>query len=255
MNILLVNDDGILAPGLAALHEAVRELGTVSVVAPDSPQSAAARSITLHVPMVCQQVHVDGRFWGTGVGGRPADCVKLAVRELLGQRPDLVLSGINAGANVGVNIFYSGTVAAAAEGALLGIPSVAFSLQGGGEMDFRRAAGHCRWVLQRLLEGVLQPGELVNVNIPMLGGPRPCGVKVVPQSTAAITESYSRKDGPDGQAVFQLREHFDYGPEQSETDVTALEEGYITVTPLKSDLTDRLRMGHYSGVRWGNPPS
>lgn len=250
MRILLTNDDGILAPGLAALREAVTDLGEVLVVAPDSPQSAAGRSITLHSPMVCQEVTVDGRFWGIGVGGRPADCVKLAIRELVGPRPDLLLSGINAGANVGVNIFYSGTVAAAAEGALMGIPSVAFSLETGGQLDFRHAARLCRQMLDGLLAGVLRPGELVNVNIPLLTPGRPVGVKVVPQSAAAITENYTRTQGPDGQSVFRLQEHFEHGREEQENDVAALEEGYITVTPLKSDLTDRSRLGQLQAAKW-----
>jgi 5'-nucleotidase len=130
MRILLSNDDGILAPGLAALHAAVRDLGEATVVAPSSPQSAAGHSITLKTPLVVHRVQVgDGEasFWGSSVDGRPADCVRLAVRKLLGRWPDVVLSGINAGANVGVNVFYSGTVAAAAEAAMLGIPAVALS--------------------------------------------------------------------------------------------------------------------------------
>jgi 5'-nucleotidase len=255
MRILLTNDDGILAPGLAALREAVAELGEVTVVAPETPQSAAGRSITLHGPMLCQHVHVDGAFWGMGVSGRPADCVKLAVRELMRAPPELVLSGINAGSNVGVNVFYSGTVAAAAEGALFGFPAVAFSLSGGGEMDFHRAGRLCRWVLEGLLEGPLRGGELVNVNIPALTDVGPRGVKVVPQSAAAITESYTRESDAEGRLMFRLTDYYHHDPQEGETDVTALAEGFIAVTPLISDMTDRTRLKELSAWGWGDVPA
>ena len=261
MRILLTNDDGILAQGLAALREAVADLGEITVVAPDSPQSATGRAITLHGPVACQRVQV-GDFWGISVTGRPADCVKLAVRELMDQAPDLVLAGINAGSNVGINVFYSGTVAAAAEGALFGIPSVAFSLaKSPGEpmAVYRRAARYCRWVLDGLLRQPMRVGELVNVNLPALAekGPRsrPRGVKVVPQSTVAINEDYVRKDLGEGRWEFQLGEHYTHGPQDRETDVLAIEQGYVTVTPLKSDLTDRSRFRAVKAVTWGRPPA
>lgn len=249
MRILLVNDDGILAPGLAALHAAVRDMGEVYVVAPDSPQSAAGRSLTLHAPIFCQEVHVGGAFWGMGVSGRPADCVKLAIRELVPHRPDLVLSGINAGANVGVNVYYSGTVAAAAEGALMGLPSVAFSLASGGEFDFERAARYCRAVLDHLLAVPIGPGELINVNIPEIRGQEPYGIQVLPQSTAAISESYIRQE-EDGKLIFRLADEYEHGPQETATDVTAIGEGYITVTPLHSDMTDHKRLGELARSNW-----
>ncbi len=249
MRILLVNDDGILAPGLAALRDAVADLGEVAVIAPDSPQSAVGRALTLHGPIVCEPVHVGGQFWGIGVGGRPADCVKLAVRELMAEMPDLVLSGINAGANVGVNVYYSGTVAAAAEGALLGIPSIAFSLETGQEIDFALAAKHCRGVLDGLLALPIGRGDLINVNIPLLKEGNPRGVKVVPQSTAAISESYHRQD--EGQRmIFRMTDYYEHGPQHAETDVTAMGEGYITVTPLHSDMTNRTRLGQMTQFHW-----
>jgi 5'-nucleotidase len=257
MRILLVNDDGILAAGLAALRQAVEDLGETVVVAPDSPQSASGRAITLHEPIRCRQVQVDGAFWGYGVAGRPADCVKLAVRQLMPAPPDLVLAGINAGANVGVNVFYSGTVQAAAEGALLGIPSVAFSLtRSPGEpmAVYRRAARYCRWILQGLLAGPLRASNLISVNIPQLDPSGPRGVKVVPQSTAAISESYQREDGSEGEMLFRLTEHYEHGPQEAETDVTALADGFITVTPLHSDLTDRPGLSDLAARQWGNLP-
>jgi 5'-nucleotidase len=254
VRILLVNDDGIRAPGLAALHQAVRDLGEVTVVAPDSPQSAAARSITLDVPVVCEEVRIAGSFSGIAVSGRPADCVKLAVRELMDARPELVLAGINAGANVGVNVFYSGTVAAAAEGALFGIPSVAFSLDDPREKDYPRAGRLARWVLEGLLSGGLDAGELVNVNIPALRRGEPRGVKVVAQGTAAIAETYRRGRDEGGRLVFKLVEYYEHSPQDGETDVTVLSDGHITVTPLHSDLTDLPHLRRLQGRRWGAAP-
>lgn len=254
MRILLTNDDGILAPGLTALAAAVREMGPLSIVAPDSPQSAAGRSLTLHGPVLCRKVEVDGTHWGIGVAGRPVDCVKLAFRELLRGQVDLVLAGINAGANVGVNIFYSGTVAAAAEGALLGVPAVAFSLAGRGQMDYDRAARYCRWVLDGLLAGGLARGQLVNVNVPPLTPEGPRGVRFVPMSTAAITESYTRADHDSGGWLFTLNEYYEHGPQESETDVAALAEGFITVTPLHSDLTDHKQLAQMDKAPWPDLP-
>ena len=254
MRILLVNDDGIRAPGLAALYAAAEGLGERTVVAPDSPQSAAGRSMTLHAPLEVTEVTVEAGFAGIAVTGRPVDCVKLAMRELLHAPPELVLAGINAGANVGVNVFYSGTVAAAAEGALVGIPSVAFSLAGGGEMDYGRAGRIARWVLDGLLAAGLAPGDLINVNIPALWRSSPRGLEFPPQGTAAITETYHRTDETDSELAFRLSEYYEHMPEDAGTDVTALAEGYITITPLHSDLTDRARLRQLQARDWGRTP-
>jgi 5'-nucleotidase len=255
MRILISNDDGILAPGLAALREAVLDLGEVIVVAPDAPQSATGRAITLGGPMVCQKVHVEDAFWGYSLGGKPTDCVKVAVDELTDGMPDLILSGINAGSNVGVNVFYSGTVAAAAEGALYGMAAVSFSLAGGGgdPMDFKRAARICRQLLDRFLDEGLAGGQLLNVNIPTLGGGPPKGVKVVPQSTAAISEEYIRSETTDGKLLFQLSDYYEHGPAAGETDVSALEAHYITVTPLHADLTDHSLLARFRRAEWPDP--
>ena len=246
MRILLSNDDGILAPGLAALHRAVADLGEVLVVAPSDPQSAAGHAITLRSPLTVQPVGLgtgSGAFTALRVDGRPADCVRLAVRKLLPGPADLVLAGINAGANVGINVFYSGTVAAAAEAAMLGLPAVAFSAAlGDEEVDFGRAAGLCRWVLDRLLEGGLQPGHLVNVNIPVLGPDRPRGVRIVGQSTAGVEDFYHRQEHPQGLESYRLGDRFNFAPAEGLTDVVCLEEGYITITPLKVDMTDHARL-------------
>jgi len=259
MRILLSNDDGILAAGLAALRAAVAAIGEVTVVAPDSAQSAAGHGITLAEPLVVRRVQLDSTdgaegFAGISVDGRPADCVRLAIRKLLPAPPDLVLTGINAGANVGVNVFYSGTVAAAAEAAMLDIPAVAFSAEASGELDFRRIGYLCRWVLDMLLADGLERGDLINVNIPRLGPSLPRGLRVVRQSTAEVEDAYHRRQDPPGAESYQLGRDFRFAPGRADTDVACLAEGYITVTPLHVDMTNHAKVQALANRRWGDVP-
>ncbi|MBS3735374.1 MAG: 5'/3'-nucleotidase SurE [Phycisphaerae bacterium] len=259
MRILLSNDDGIAAPGLAALRATAADLGEVTVVAPDSPQSAAGHGITVRrsltvrtAPLAAVGDAPPGE--GLSVDGRPADCVRLAARHLMDAMPQLVLSGINAGANVGVNVFYSGTVAAAAEGAMLGIPAVAVSAEvADGEVDFARAGRLARWALERLVAIGLRAGEIVNVNIPA-GPGRPRGLRVVRQSTAEIEDVYHLERGADGASRYRL------GPDYRfighiDDDVTCLYEGYVTVTPLHVDMTSHARLADLAAADWGDPPT
>jgi 5'-nucleotidase len=250
MKILLTNDDGILAPGLAALYRVMADLGEVTVVAPAAPQSASGHGITVTGPLATEKVHVEQQFWGISVAGRPADCVKLAMRALMDGPADLVLSGINPGANVGINVLYSGTVAAAAEGAMLGARAVAFSLDARGELDFDRAARYCRAVLDKLLAGGLAPGELVNVNIPNMDRGRPKGVRIARQATAALRESYESQVDPLGRLWYWLGEQFSFADPPADTDVVALRQGCIAVTPLHVDLTDSRRLGPLAQLPW-----
>jgi 5'-nucleotidase len=252
MRILLSNDDGILAPGIEALYHAVKDLGDVTVVAPDSPRSAAGHSITIRRPLSVRQVRVGGDdgFTGLSVDGSPADCVRLAIFELLDESPDVVLSGINAGANVGIHVFYSGTVAAAAEGAMFSVPAVAFSaLITGGEIDFDWAGQHCRAALEVLLERGLQPGELVNVNVPEAGLGRPRGVRVVPQSTVELRDNYEWTGEHDGTETYEIADS-SFGEGPANTDVAALQEGFVTVTPLHVNMTAVDRLEEYRAIRW-----
>jgi 5'-nucleotidase len=255
MRILVSNDDGITAPGLAALRAAVDDLGDVTVVAPNSPQSAAGHAITVHAPLTVKRLTVPQagehtEFTGISVDGRPADCVRLAIRMLLPQPPDLVLSGINNGANVGINVFYSGTVAAAAEAAMFGIPAVAFSASAfEGPIDFVRAASLCRAMLDQLISGGLGKGDLINVNIPALGEGPPKGVRTVPQSTAGIDDAYLIKRDAEGGEQYHLGEEYKF-IHQADTDVSALADGYITVTPLHVDMTTHLRLETMARGDW-----
>ncbi len=258
MRILISNDDGILAPGLAALRACVADLGEITVVAPDSAQSGAGHAITVNRPLSVQEVRVEAgnrSFTGLSVDGSPADCVRLAIRNLMAEPPDIVLAGINAGANVGVNVFYSGTVAIAAEAAMFHIPGVAMSAAMSGEQpDFAAAARLCRWVLDNLLQEGLSGREVINVNIPALGPQRPAGVRVVRQSTADLEDVYRPAAESRGRRRFYLGEHYGFGPAGADTDVAALAEGHITITPLRVDMTDHSRLEALAGHRWPDMP-
>jgi 5'-nucleotidase len=261
VNLLLTNDDGILAPGLAALYRVLARLGTVHVVAPESPQSAAAHGITVYGPVVARAMRVGEAFVGTGVEGRPADCVKLALSALLETKPDLVVSGVNDGANVGTNVLYSGTVAAAAEGALFGMGAVAVSLERGDTMDFDRAAEVAAGLIEQLLadpprtaSGAERTGGwLVNINIPALRPGVPRGVRVVRQSLLPMDDTYRAHRGPDGRDYFWLEGEFRDADHPPDTDLQALREGYVALTPLHFDLTHVESCGHLAEREWRIP--
>src|SRR5579872_1602068 len=164
MRILLTNDDGIYAPGLEALHDELLRLGTVDVVAPSVEQSGVSHSITYLEPLLVQDVFRDGKLFGHGVRGSPADCVKLAMLQICNTPPDLVVSGINAGANTGINVLYSGTVAGAIEGAFFGITSIAVSLASCENPDYQRAARLAVPLIEQILASETRPGSLWNMN-------------------------------------------------------------------------------------------
>ncbi len=239
MLILLTNDDGIRAPGLAAALKVLRQLGDVHVVAPETVQSATGHGITIHGPLMTQEVRVDDQTVGISVDGRPADCVKLAVNALLPRKPDLVVSGINSGANVGINVIYSGTVAAAIEGAFLGLPSIALSLLMDRQMpDYATAADTCLQTIKELLKVGIAPGQVMSVNLPALRSPqKPKGTKVVRQCTRPWDDVYEKRLTPVGKPYFWNTAKFVLKATEEDTDVAALRDGYVTVTPLKFDLT------------------
>ena len=257
MQILLTNDDGITAPGLIALYRAVADMGQVHVVAPESVQSATSHGITLHAPLLTSKVSVEGTFSGIAVDGRPADCVKLALTQLLPSKPDLVLSGINSGANVGINVIYSGTVAAAIEAAFLGVPAIALSLhlRGPNEPDYARAARFARGVIDQILAGGLAPRHVATVNIPALNEKEsPAGIRVVRQSISTNGDTYERRKDPRGRNYYWNTSGFslEHGPD--ETDIAALREKFITITPLRFDLTDYDLLETWSQRHWPLTP-
>jgi 5'-nucleotidase len=253
MLILLTNDDGIAAPGLLALYRELKKLGEVHVVAPESVQSATGHGITISTPILTSEVKVGDDFVGTAVDGRPADCVKLAIAKLLPRQPDLVVSGMNAGANVGINVIYSGTVAAAIEAAFLGLPSIAVSLYLRNQIptDFARSASFGRDAIELILSAGLKPGQVASVNIPPLQPHEaPTGIKVVRQCTRGWADTYEERRDPRGRLYFWNNTVFTLGDTEDDTDVAALRDGYITITPLQFDLTHYPLLHEWQGKEW-----
>ncbi|MBN2317260.1 MAG: 5'/3'-nucleotidase SurE [Sedimentisphaerales bacterium] len=247
MNILLTNDDGIFAPGLAAIHKELVKIGHVTVVAPSDGQSGASHSITFAEPLVCNKVDINGQFTGFSVQGSPADCVKLAAMQLHEGPIDLLVAGINNGANAGINVYYSGTVAAAMEGAFLKIPAVAMSLAIEPHMDYEQAAKYGVQILQKLMP--IGKGNVININIPALSKGRPKGVRVVPQSSKGFNEYYIRQQNEQGQTVFQLAGE-PHMSDEIPTDTTSLVKGFITVTALVPDMTDHQKTQELKKIEW-----
>jgi len=242
VKILLTNDDGVYAPGLAALADQLRHLGEVFIAAPATEQSGVGHAITYLTPLVCKEIIRDDRHWAWAVEGSPADCVKLAISQLCPVRPDLVVSGINHGLNAGINVLYSGTVAAAIEGAFFGVRSVAVSLEYDPHADFQAAAVVARNVIGGILLNDTHPGSLFNINIPSSATNAPAEVVVVPMGLAQYGNSYEKRLDPGGRNYYwALWSPPDELPADG-TDVTELRLGKVTVTPLHFDLTKVQRL-------------
>ncbi|AQT69544.1 5'/3'-nucleotidase SurE [Anaerohalosphaera lusitana] len=237
MHILLTNDDGIFSPGLFAIYKRLCEIAEVTVVAPAEVMSGASHSISL-IPLTCDKVELTGKFSGYSIEGSPADCVKLGMTEIIKDKVDLVVSGINYGANVGIHVHYSGTVAAAMEGAFFGAPAIALSAAYEEDMDMDKISEYCASVVKKLLP--LRPGDVMNVNIPRLSKGQPKGLVVVPHSTSGYEETYAAEQDSRGRVKYRITG----GPARKEdlvTDVTSLSKGYITVTALHFNMTDEVR--------------
>ncbi len=237
MRILLTNDDGIYARGLMALNNALSEVAECFIVAPEIEQSAVGHAITISRPLMVREIKREGNFYGYAVAGTPADCVKLGVKELASGPVDLIVSGINRGANVGINVIYSGTVSAATEGLILGIPSLAISLDSHREADFTFAAEFARKCVLMVAEHPL-PRVALNINIPALPREQIAGVIVVKQGKARLVESFERRTDPRDHVYYWLAgETMVANDEAWDSDASALKRGFITITPLQSDLT------------------
>jgi 5'-nucleotidase len=252
LTILLTNDDGIHAPGLAALYRELRHLGDVTVVAPESEQSAVGHAITLINPLRVREVFVDGGMEGWAVSGFPADCVKIAMAELLPEPPELVVSGINLGPNVGINVLYSGTVSAATEAAILGVKGVAFSLDSYDEnADFATAAGLAVELLEQLKDwAAWTSGVCLNVNLPHLPRTEVKGVRVTRQDTGPLVEHFERRVDPRRHIYYWLAEINARPALDPNTDYGALAQGYVTITPIHHDLTDYRSLYDMQTLEW-----
>lgn len=238
VQILLTNDDGIYAPGLAAMERELRKIGDVCVAAPATEQSGVGHSITFLSPLTAKEVFDGDRRRGWAVEGSPADSVKIAIAEFCPRRPELVVSGINGGLNAGINVLYSGTVAAAIEGAFFEITSVAVSLEFNEQAEYAKAARVARGVIEQILARKGPEPQLYNLNIPTaaLAQPQP-EVRVVPMGVSRYGERFEKRIDPRGRNYFWATSDPPPKMDGHETDLTALAKGYITLTPLHFDLT------------------
>ncbi|MBR9980336.1 MAG: 5'/3'-nucleotidase SurE [Desulfatitalea sp.] len=237
MLILLTNDDGIHAPGLWAMYQRLNAHHQVVVVAPERERSAVGHGITLHKPLRAYQVVLGDGRQGWSVNGTPADCVKLAMVELLDQPPDLVVSGINPGANVGVNLNYSGTVAAAKEAALYGVPALAVSLQSADDPPYDDAARFVARLVSRVHGMGLPKGVFLNINLPNLALERIAGVRVARQGCDLYDEYFEKRQDPRNRVYYW--QGFESKPDhEGDTDGALLGRDFITITPVRCDMTD-----------------
>lgn len=250
----MTNDDGIYTPAIAKLKQALnrrslssrslnsRSLNSrkknITVVAPDAEQSGVSHSITFNSPLMARKVFIDNKFFGYGVSGSPADCVKLAVRELMETPPNLIISGINMGANLGVHVLHSGTVAAAIEGAIAGIPSFAISLEYSDMPETEAAALFAAKMADRLVEHNLPKGTLLNVNIPARQWKEIKGIRVTKQYAFGLDERFDKHTDPNGQYFYWLANMSEPVSYEDDTDLKAVKDGYISITPICFDLTD-----------------
>ncbi|QDT22253.1 5'/3'-nucleotidase SurE [Gimesia chilikensis] len=264
MQILLTNDDGIHAPGLRSLRAALTQLGDVEVVAPLAEQSGVGLSITYLHPLMIHQEFEGEKHWGWAVAGSPADCVKLGILEFCSQKPDLIVSGINSGSNVGINVLYSGTVAGAIEGAFAGIPSIAVSAASSFSNDVK--PDYDRWaeqsipiIRQLMAQQETSADRLWNINFPETRPEWPCGVKWTSLGVKRHFDVMEKRIDPRGRPYFWsgldpiINHQLEAG-----TDIKELSEGYVTVTPLKYDITDHERLNssdNTPGQNFDLPPT
>lgn len=237
--ILITNDDGITAPGIRNLIEVMQEIGDIVVVAPDKPQSATGHSITINNTLYLNEVSdKNNPIKEISCSGTPVDCVKLAVSEILKQKPDLCVSGINHGSNSSINVIYSGTMSAAVEAGIEGIPAIGFSLLDyDWNADFNPAKKFIKKIAQEVLANGLPEGVVLNVNIPKLSANEIKGIKVCRQAKAIWQEKFDKRKTPQGRDYYWLTGEFVNQDKGDDTDEWALENGYISIVPVHFDLT------------------
>lgn len=239
--ILVTNDDGITAPGLRSLVRFMNEIGEVVVVAPDSPQSGMGHAITLDATLYSKKMKIDLENGGDreySCSGTPADCVKLALQELLDRKPDICVSGINHGSNSSINVIYSGTMSAAIEAGIEGIPAIGFSLcDYSWNADFEQAGNAIKKIVKGALENGIPKDVVLNVNIPKLKKGELKGIKICRQARANWKERFDKRTNPMGREYYWLTGEFELLDKGEDTDEFALANGYISVVPTQFDLT------------------
>ena len=238
MKILVTNDDGIDSAGIAALKKSLSEIAEVTVVAPRQEQSAVGHGITMQIPLRVQEYYIDGSFFGYAVDGTPADCVKMGMRNIMKEDPDLVVSGINHGSNTAINIIYSGTVSGAREAAIMDVPSIAISVTNHRVKDFSYAAEIAKMLALKIIEHGLALGTLLNVNVPDVPEEEIKGILVTKQGKSKWDDIYEKRVDPYGRDYYWLTGSMMEVDKELEFDQVAIKNNFIAVTPIHFDLTD-----------------
>jgi 5'-nucleotidase len=237
--ILITNDDGVMAPGIRNLIEAVKDLGKIVVVAPDKPQSGMGHAITIGFPLRLHPVKLMDDVEAWSCSGTPVDCVKIAVDKVLHRKPDLCISGINHGANHSINVIYSGTMSAAIEASIENIPSIGFSLLNYSlEADFAAARHYARMIVEKILKTKSADHLCLNVNIPYVDASLIKGIKICRQAYAKYEEDFHERKDPTGRKYYWLTGDFVNFDKGKDTDVWALENNFVSVVPVQFDLTN-----------------
>lgn len=237
--ILVTNDDGIAAPGIRALIEVMKEIGDVIVVAPDNRQSGKGHAVTIDATLFYNRINIDDQVTEEySCSGTPVDCIKLAVNEILKKKPDICVSGINHGSNSSVNVIYSGTMSAAVEAGIEGIPAIGFSLcDYSWDADFETIKEHVKTITVNTLKNGLPEGVVLNVNFPKLKKEEIKGIKICRQANARWVEEFDKRTNPQGREYFWLTGKFINSDKGEDTDEWALANGYISIVPVQFDLT------------------
>ena len=236
--ILVINDDGITAPGIRTLIDVMKTIGDVVVVAPDSPQSGMGHAITINSTLHLEKVSTDGNPPEYSCSGTPADCVKLGIRQILDRRPDICVSGINHGSNASINVIYSGTMSAALEAGIEGIPAIGFSLcDYDWNADFEVCKAPVKIITEQVLKNGLNAGVVLNVNIPKVSKKDLKGIKICRQARANWEEEFDKRQTPYGKDYYWLTGKFVNLDKGEDSDQWALDNGYVSVVPVQFDLT------------------
>ena len=245
--ILVTNDDGVNAPGIRKLIEIMKEIGKVVVVAPEGPQSAMSHAITIKVPLHYKEITITPNYKEYCLNGTPVDCVKFALHQLMEQKPDLVVSGINHGSNASINIIYSGTMAAAMEGAMGGIPSIGFSiLDYNSDANFSFAESYIKDIVGKVLQNGLAKHTALNINFPKENGKPYCGLKICKQADAYWKEDFDERFDPrNGKPYYWLKGTFTVQKEDEATDEWALKNYFVSLVPVQFDFTAHNRINEF----------
>jgi 5'-nucleotidase len=238
LKILVTNDDGIDSAGIAALKKSLGEIAEVTVVAPRLEQSAVGHGITMQIPLRLQEYYINGNFFGYAVEGTPADCVKMGIRNIMKETPDLVVSGINHGSNTAINIIYSGTVSGAREAAIMDVPSLAISVTNHRAKEFEYAAKVAKSLALKIKEHKLPLGTLLNVNVPDLPENEIAGLLITKQGKSRWDDTYEKRTDPYGKDYYWLTGDLMEEDKDLEFDQFAIKKNYVTITPIHFDLTD-----------------